>query len=160
MQPSTASEMKRELNLRFKESHPGVDSTITLSQIRELKKIMVKIGVLQDVEPSSVAFAFVYFEKLILSNFVNKSNKRLIAAVCLLLAVKTNDPKETSYAKLLEVFVINQVMERELEIYAKEVHGIEFSVYCALDFSLFIPLSEIEPHLDRVYREIDLLDSH
>jgi hypothetical protein len=42
--PSTASEMKRDLNLQFKELHPGVDSTLTLSAIRNLKIGMCEIG--------------------------------------------------------------------------------------------------------------------
>ena len=36
-------------------------------------------------------------------NYVNKANRKLIGAVCLLLAVKVNDPKETKYSKLIEV---------------------------------------------------------
>ncbi|KAJ1339658.1 hypothetical protein BSLG_005691 [Batrachochytrium salamandrivorans] len=47
---------------------------------------------IQHLELSSVATAYVYFEKLIIRNFVNKSNP-----VCLLLAVKVNDPKDSNY---------------------------------------------------------------
>lgn len=88
LQPATASELKKELNQHFKEAHPGLDSTITLSHIRGLKASLCKIGVARDLEPSSVAFAHVYLEKLILKNVVNKINKKLIASCCLLLAVK------------------------------------------------------------------------
>ena len=38
IQPTTPSEIKQVMNQRFKETHPGVDYTLTLSQIRVLKK--------------------------------------------------------------------------------------------------------------------------
>jgi hypothetical protein len=53
-----------------------------------------------------VAYAYVYFEKLVLKNIVKKANRRLVGAVCLLLAAKINDPKEMQYGKLLEVLFI------------------------------------------------------
>jgi hypothetical protein len=141
--PSTPNELKKDLNQHFKETHPGLDS-ISLSQIRQIKQELVLIGQSRNLEMSSVAMAFVYFEKLILKNFVNKANKKLYAGVCLLLAVKVNDPKETDYATLLEVIA------RELEVPIRDIHANEFPVYAALEFSLFVPFSEIEPHLLRI----------
>jgi len=91
-----------------------------------------------------VAFSFVYLEKLILKNFVNKANKRLVASICLLLAVKVNDAKDINYSTLVDV------MEREMEVPKKEVYANEFSVYCELEFSLFLPIWEVGPHLSRV----------
>ncbi|KAJ1550476.1 CDK5 and ABL1 enzyme substrate 1, partial [Cladochytrium tenue] len=102
IQYSRPSEIKRELNERFRETHPTVDAHLTLSQIRNLKLRLVRIALTRNLELSSVAVAFVYFEKLVLKGFVTKPNRRLVAAVCLLLAAKVNDPKETDYSKLLE----------------------------------------------------------
>ncbi|KAL2913366.1 hypothetical protein HK105_207111 [Polyrhizophydium stewartii] len=144
IQPSKPSEIKRELNEHFKETHPGIDATVTLSQIRSLKAKLLEIGLMQDLELSSIASAYVYFEKLVIRGVVNKANRRLMGAVCLLLAVKVNDPKDANYAKLLES------VDRVLDISPKEVYSQEFSVYAALEFTLFLPLWEIRPHLDRI----------
>ncbi|KAJ3119006.1 hypothetical protein HK100_000482 [Physocladia obscura] len=70
---------------------------------------MIEVGKLQDMELSSVASAFVYFEKLV---------------------VKT--------------------IEKVLEVSPKEVFQQEFSVFAALEFTLFVPLWQIMPHLDRI----------
>ncbi|KAJ3222539.1 hypothetical protein HDU81_009819, partial [Chytriomyces hyalinus] len=141
---SRPADIKRELNEHFRETHPSVDSQLTLSQIRNLKTRMIEIGRAQDMELSSVALAFVYFEKLVIKNFATKANRRLIASVCLLLAAKVNDPKEVKYNDLLEI------VERVLEIPPKEVYQHEFSVYAALEFNLFIPRWQIMPHLERI----------
>ncbi|KAJ3328256.1 hypothetical protein HDU91_004155 [Kappamyces sp. JEL0680] len=148
IQPITASEIKKEINQHFKEAHPDLDSTLTLSQIRSLKRIMCKAGMVNNLEASSIAFAYVYLEKLILKNFVSKSNKKLIASICLLLAVKVNDSKDTSYPDLVDT------LERELEVPRKELFANEFSVYAALEFSLFLPLWEIMPHMVSITDQI------
>eukprot|EP00842_Homolaphlyctis_polyrhiza_P002615 jgi/Hompol1/3354/HPOL_003214-RA len=146
IQPSKPAEIKRELNEHFKETHPGLDATITLSQIRSLKSRLFEIGRMQvrDLELSSVASAYVYFEKLVLKNVVNKANRRLMGAVCLLLAVKINDPKETDYTKLLET------VDKVLDVPPKDVYSNEFAVYSLLQFTLFLPLHEVLPHLERL----------
>ncbi|KAI8925316.1 hypothetical protein BC831DRAFT_461530 [Entophlyctis helioformis] len=147
IQPSKPSEIKRELNEHFRETHPSIDASITLSQIRNLKAKLLDIAIVQDLELSSVASAYVYFEKLVLRGFVVKANRRLIGAVCLLLAAKVNDPKELNYAKLLET------VEKVLDIPPKEVYNQEFAVYAKLEFTLFLPLWEIMPHLERILEE-------
>lgn len=100
--PLTANEIKKELNLHFREAHPDLNE-ITLSSIRSLKSSLSKVGVNLNLEISSIAFSHVYFEKLILKNFVDKSNRNLIACICLLLAVKVNDSKDINYGNLLRV---------------------------------------------------------
>ncbi|KAJ3312080.1 hypothetical protein HDU76_002968 [Blyttiomyces sp. JEL0837] len=130
IQYSRPADIKRELNEHFRETHPMVDSMLTLSNIRNLKARLMSIAQAQNIELSSVACAYVYFEKLVLKNYVTKANRKLIAAVCLLLAVKINDPKETKYSKLLEV------TENVLEVPAKEVYQHEFAVFVALEFTL------------------------
>ncbi|KAI8907495.1 cyclin-like protein [Powellomyces hirtus] len=144
IQYSKPSDIKKELNERFRDTHPTVDPTLTLTQIRRLKDRLLRIGEMQDLELSSVACAYVYFEKLVLKNMVNKESRRLVAAACLLLAAKVNDPKEVDYTKLLEA------MEKVLDVSKKEVLANEFLIYTALEFTLYIPLWEVMPHLERV----------
>lgn len=55
-----------------------------------------------------------------------------------------NDAKDINYSALVEA------MEKEMEVPRKEVYGNEFSVYCELEFSLFLPIWEVKPHLARV----------
>ena len=43
-----------------------------------------------------------------------------------------------------------EAIDREFDITPKEVYAQEFSVYSALEFTLFIPLWEIMPHLERI----------
>ncbi|KAJ3341609.1 CDK5 and ABL1 enzyme substrate 1 [Gonapodya sp. JEL0774] len=121
------SDLKKELNDQFRLTHPNIDESLTLSQIRNLKKKLVDVSEEMDLDLSCVAQSFVYFEKLILKDKVNKGNRRLVAAICLLLALKANsdefllamrdndlssappkkglrESRETKYARLLEPF--------------------------------------------------------
>lgn len=68
-----------------------------------------------------------------------------MGAVCILLAVKVNDPKDRKYGSLLET------MERVLEVPAKDIYSNEFVCYAALEFTLFLPSYEVLPHLERVF---------
>ncbi|KXS12003.1 hypothetical protein M427DRAFT_412001 [Gonapodya prolifera JEL478] len=160
------SELKKELNEQFRLTHPKVERTLTLSQIRNLKKKIVDVAEEMDLDPSCVAQSFVYFEKLIIKDKVNKANRRLVAAACLLLALKASadefllaanendlspagkgapkETRETKYARLLET------VDKHLDVSPKEVVTHEFSVFAALEFSLYVPAREMVPHLVRV----------
>ncbi|CAG8521032.1 5387_t:CDS:10 [Acaulospora colombiana] len=74
------SDLKRESNELFRKEHPYVDPSLTLSQIRKIKAKLLTASRHDelDLELSTVAKAYAYFEKLILKNLVNKSNRRLI----------------------------------------------------------------------------------
>ena len=58
--------MKRELNEQFRHTHPEIPPEITLSKIRSIKSHLLEIGKMVDLEVSSVAHAFAYFEKLVI----------------------------------------------------------------------------------------------
>lgn len=59
------SELKREMNEQFRLNHPEISSEITLSKIRAIKLHLLEIGKQVDLEVSSVAHAYVFFEKLV-----------------------------------------------------------------------------------------------
>jgi hypothetical protein len=103
--------------------HDRLPPSLTLSKIRKIKQLMLQlgqslvghelnllsslVGLLQSpsLELSTVALAYVYFEKIairvsgvairrvtrVFQGVVTKDNRRLVAAVCMLLAFKFNE---------------------------------------------------------------------
>jgi hypothetical protein len=141
-------ELKDEINEQFRSLHPELDPTLTLSMIRSLKKRIADVAEDEQLELSSAALAYVYFEKLVSARRVAKINRKLVAAVCFFLAVKINDSKENAdFAELLER------LADEFDVSEQMIKQVEFQVYAALDFSLFVPQDEVLPHLERLMRE-------
>jgi len=64
--------------------------SLTLSKIRSVKRAALLACINAKIEVSTVAFACVYFERLALDCRVDKSNRRLTFATCLLIAIKFN----------------------------------------------------------------------
>ena len=135
-------------------------SSLTLSKIRSLKKQALLGCLSADCEVSTVALACVYFERLCLDCRVDKRNRRLSMAACLLLAYKFNEPnvqlveeiredegegKRRRRKSILSTFRVNRknettfasVMEflsTEWGLAPKELFQAEFGVFVALGF--------------------------
>ncbi|XP_031574444.1 CDK5 and ABL1 enzyme substrate 1-like [Actinia tenebrosa] len=142
------SELKKDLNERFREKFPYID--ITLTKLRSLKKDLLKIALSLDcqLDLTTVAYAYVYFEKLILKGKINKPNRKLIAGSCLLLAAKFNDDKRVRIKDLIDK------IEDKLKIQVKELLLLEFQALVGLEFNLHVPTWEVIPHLRRLETEM------
>ncbi|KAI8049668.1 hypothetical protein BDF22DRAFT_698147 [Syncephalis plumigaleata] len=145
------SDLKRELNEQFRQTHPYLDEKMTLSKIRSLKTCLLSIATEQDLELATVALCYAYFEKLVLSRVVTKSNRRLVAGICMLLAVKINEIKEH------RVPTVYAAIARHMEVTVKQLREQEFSIYAALGFNLCIAPHEFMPHFERIFAQLSKL---
>ena len=146
--------------------------SLTLSKIRSAKQ-QIMLAAIHDahLEVSTVALAFVYFERLCLDCRVDKSNRRLSFAACLLLAAKINESKitllvhseneeqtgfrslirptkdaSTIFASLLEFFT------QDWGLSLKHLFSAEWGVFAALGFRLHATPSQVEFHFRRIMK--------
>ena len=161
---ASKSEIEMETILRMPPS-------LTLSKIRSLKQTALTACVRADCEVSTVALACVYFERLALDCHVDKSNRRLVFAVCLLLATKMNESNvqlvlsdkgskkgvlnslirptkfQDTYIESLLVFFTH-----EWNLKLKDIFAAEWGVFAALGFSLNAPPSQVSFHFKRLMK--------
>ncbi len=83
------------------------------------------------MELSSLALAYVYFERLVLRSEVAKENRRALAAGCMLLALKFNDRRCFDQPRSIPPFAA--ALEKRLDV---SVKGIAFT-YCVFFLLLF-----------------------
>jgi len=145
-----ATELKNELNEKFKLVHEDLNPEITLSKIRNVKEALIQIAFSEeiDLEAVTVAIAFVYFERLVLKGYVTKVNRKAVAASCLILAGKINDSKLVLSNDLYPI--LYEAIEKHLSVSKKAVQEQEFEVFVQLDFSLHVNVEHVVPHFLRI----------
>ncbi|KAJ1988873.1 hypothetical protein EDC05_005033 [Coemansia umbellata] len=144
-------EHRQDTNGGSREIQLGLSAAgLTLDQLRRLKAYMLRVMREQDLELSTAAIGWVYFEKLIWKGYVVKDNRKLVAAVCLFLALKINESREVSVSRSL------QVIQRRFEVSADSILDQEFSVFAELEFSLWVPRREFMPHFLRMFEAIGM----
>eukprot|EP00467_Chlorarachnion_reptans_P001476 CAMPEP_0114517882 /NCGR_PEP_ID=MMETSP0109-20121206/18141_1 /TAXON_ID=29199 /ORGANISM="Chlorarachnion reptans, Strain CCCM449" /LENGTH=530 /DNA_ID=CAMNT_0001698453 /DNA_START=153 /DNA_END=1745 /DNA_ORIENTATION=+ len=89
-------ERRRELNELFQARHGDWLTTtkMSLSKCRKIKSLLLEIALDLDLEISTAALAYAYFERLVLRNVVSKYNRKVAAGAALLLAFKYNENLE------------------------------------------------------------------
>ena len=138
------SEVMDDLDETFAEDHPDIAAQISLSEIRNLKKQIYESS--RDkkeffVEIGTIAVAIVYLEKLIIKGFVNKQNKNLVSACCLILAAKFNE-----HHKDWKEFI--EDMEDSFGLSKKKIIEMEWIIFSEeLEFNLFVSNVQVHPHL-------------
>ncbi|CAL1606492.1 unnamed protein product [Knipowitschia caucasica] len=137
------SDLKKNMNEIFKERFPHIK--LTLSKIRSLKREMRAVSEECGLQPVTIAMAFVYFEKLVLQGRLNKQNRKLVAAACVLLAAKiSSDLRKPEVKQLLDK------LEERFRINRRELVPLEFPVLVALEMGLYLPESKVMPHYRRL----------
>ncbi|KAM9785774.1 CDK5 and ABL1 enzyme substrate 2 [Neosynchiropus ocellatus] len=140
------SDLKKDMNETFKEKFPHIK--LTLSKIRSLKREMRAVGDECGLQPATVAMAFVYFEKLVLQGRLNKQNRKLVSAACILLAAKIS-----SDLKKQEVKHLIDKLEERFRISRRELITFEFTILVALEMALYLPESKVMPHYRRLVQQ-------
>ncbi|XP_035596134.2 CDK5 and ABL1 enzyme substrate 2-like isoform X3 [Oncorhynchus keta] len=150
------SDLKKDMNETFKEKFPYIK--LTLSKIRSLKWEMRAVGEECSLQPVTVAMAFVYFEKLVLQGRLNKQNRKLVSAACVLLAAKiSSDLKKQEVRQLIDhpfsFSMVEQKLEERFRINRRELIPLEFPVLVALEMGLYLPDSKVMPHYRRLVQQ-------
>ncbi|XP_077368982.1 CDK5 and ABL1 enzyme substrate 2 isoform X2 [Festucalex cinctus] len=140
------SDLKKDMNETFKEKFPHI--LLTLSKIRSLKREMRAVSEECNLQPVTTAMAFVYFEKLVLQGRLNKPNRKLVAAACVLLAAKiSSDLRKHEVKQLIDK------LEERFRINSRELVPLEFPVLVALEMGLYLPDSKVMPHYRRLVQQ-------
>ncbi|KAF8819293.1 cyclin dependent kinase binding protein [Cardiosporidium cionae] len=143
--------LKEEINEQFREMNPWISSALTLSKIRNLKNdLFGLISQFPMLDISTVAAAWVYFERLVMKRIVHKLNRKLCAVACLVLSYKFNQDFESGILK--ELAACFPRLDRQEHLGLSEIYQAEFQVFMLLDFSLQVQVKDIIPHI-RSYLE-------
>uniref|UniRef100_A0A3P8X6R2 Cdk5 and Abl enzyme substrate 2 n=1 Tax=Cynoglossus semilaevis TaxID=244447 RepID=A0A3P8X6R2_CYNSE len=139
-------DLKKDMNDTFKEKFPHIK--LTLSKIRSLKREMRVVSEECGLQPVTTAMAFVYFEKLVLQGRLNKQNRKLVAAACVLLAAKiSSDLRKPEVKQLIDK------LEERFRINRRELIPLEFPVLVALEMGLYLPENKVMPHYRRLVQQ-------
>lgn len=137
---------KEELNDQFHELHPWIHPSLTQSKIRNLKADLFSVLTqVPELDVSTVASAWVYFERLVFKMVVEKTNRKLYGFACLLLAYKFN--QATHAGVLKELVQALQKLDKKENLSSRDMFVAEFHVFMLLGFSLQLKLQQVLPHI-------------
>ncbi|KAF9930607.1 CDK5 and ABL1 enzyme substrate 1 [Modicella reniformis] len=116
--------------------------------IRKIKSDLLTISEELDLEISTAALAFAYFEKLILKGTWKGKDSNSASAESS--SSPVNEPKRPPG----EFTALMKQMTKHMDVSAKDVKEHEFQVFSLLDFNLYLPRQEFLPHFEQIlYRQ-------
>lgn len=136
----SAKSMRNDQNEAFRNRHSWLTTDLKLSKVRSVKRKLELAAIASSLDIACVAFAFVYFEKLILKNFVSNSTAKTLGATCLLLGAKFYGLKVSSYQPLIKE------LAQKMKIAPNMILAHEFYVFRKLKFTLFVEKEEVDSH--------------
>ncbi|EFO27940.2 cyclin domain-containing protein [Loa loa] len=136
------SEVKRLVNEAFRSRFPHVH--VSFSKINSIKRELHQIAVACNLEDTTTAHAYVFYEKVLLKGLVCKMNRKLVAGAALLIAAKITDFGSTYISD-----VVNH-LESTLRVNRKELLRYEIPLCAALSFNLRVPVWQLLPHYQRI----------
>lgn len=145
-------ELKESLNEQFRERHPHLPPSLTLSKIRNLKKQALLASFSIGIEVSTMALSVLNFERLCLKSIVTKFNRRLTMALSMLLAFKFNENITEEYHKKLQALL--QFFDREWNLPKRQIFDAEFGAFVLLGFSMHLPYKHIYLSFTRLLKLI------
>ncbi|KFD57929.1 hypothetical protein M514_01162 [Trichuris suis] len=150
------SDVKRENNEKFKYKYPEIQITyskqVPIRSVLCLKKLsacsikreMRAIAADSEMEQAMLAQAFSYFDQCILKGLIDKTNRKYLAGVCLVLSAKLNDFKGTKLRTLLDN------VEERFRLWRVDLFKYELPVAVALEFALHLPPIVIAAHYQKL----------
>lgn len=152
-------ELEHGRNLFFRERLPMISENLTLGKIISLKEKTIALFLPSEdksssppsavkLEVSTVALAFVYFEKLIFKRAVSRQNCSLVMANCIVLAHKFNGINRSLLPRVLVT------LEKGMKVSRKAIFKHEFEVYRLLMFQLKVAARQWKPHLQCILERV------
>ena len=152
------SPIKDSLNEEFKKAFPFLDPRLTLSKLVNLRENLI-IGVWKNnnFDPVTLASGLTCFDRLLNMNLINKSNRKLYAAVCVLLAFKFIEENHLDETKNKKQILLDQLyhMDNREVLTTRMILEAEFSVYSYLNFSMNLSYEDIKENLTYIKERIN-----
>ncbi|CAJ0574301.1 unnamed protein product, partial [Mesorhabditis spiculigera] len=138
----SVDESKREINELFRAQFPNIQ--LTFSKFKSIKREMVALAEICDLDDCTLASALLYFERIVLKGLISKFNRKLVAGSCLIVAVKVTDVGKTKIKEIVEE------VESRLREDRHELLSFELPLCVALGFELMPSIELLRPHLDKI----------
>jgi Cyclin, N-terminal domain len=152
------SPIKDEMNDEFSQLHPYLDSKLTLSKLVNLREdLITKVWKTCEFDPVTLAIGLTCFDRLLNMNLVNKTNRKLYAAVCVLLAFKFIEETHLDETRGKKKVLLDQLyhMDKNDLLTARMILEAEFSVYSYLNFSIHLRYKDIRDNLNHIQARLN-----
>ena len=141
--------MKEGLNAEFLDAHPWIDRKLTFSKIANLRGEVFALK--EFIDASTIAAAWVYFLALVNKGVVNKRNRKVFAAACVVIAFKFNEEVGDDFSgRMAALMKILRGLDFKEILSVKDILRKEFCAFSELNFSLVIGSNEFAAALQDV----------